>query len=179
MREGVFLESVKNAWWCIDPFRWYIKTYINTPKKFEKWPTCIKAYEEATLRSPLLLMWARKNRCSCLHDMKTIRPLSCDEKEVLNWLEANSERRFLSKSYFRDHYDPPIERNAGTGTCLWTTYMVSPLQSSPSIVVTYDEEEVVETQDLSEALNFEIRNISPAKVASATDSSSDIFYWSS
>ena len=170
IREGVFLESVKNAWWCIDPFRWYVKTYRNKPKKFEEWPTCIKAYEEATLRSPLLLMWARKNRCSCLHDMKTIRPLSCDEKEVLNWLEANSERRFLSKPYFRDHYDPPIERNAETGTCLWTKYMVSPLQPSPSIVVTYDEEEVVETQDLSEALNFEIRNLSPAKVASATES---------
>ena len=46
----------------------------------------------------------------------------------------------------------------------------SPQQPPPSIVVTYDEEEVVETQDLSEALNFEIRNLSPAKVASATES---------
>ena len=74
----VFLECVKNVRWCIDQFFWYINTYPTRAANFQRWPICENAYKDAKEYSPLLLMWARKNRCSCIYDFKTVRRLTPD-----------------------------------------------------------------------------------------------------
>ena len=79
----VFLECVKNVRWCIDQFFWYINTYPTRAANFQRWPICENAYKDAKEYSPLLLMWARKNRCSCLYNFKAVPRLSPKEREKI------------------------------------------------------------------------------------------------
>jgi hypothetical protein len=93
----VFLECLKNVRWCIDHFLWYINAYPTHAANFQKWPKCEDAYVDAkNVDSPLLLMWARKNRCSCIYNFKPVPRRSPKEIEEIHKKGTELEIRNLS-----------------------------------------------------------------------------------
>ena len=93
----VFLECLKNVRWCIDHFLWYINAYPTHAANFQKWPKCEDAYVDAkNVDSPLLLMWARKNRCSCIYNFKPVPRRSPEEKKEIDEKGSELEQRNLS-----------------------------------------------------------------------------------
>ena len=133
----VWLAMFKDIAWKIDAFCefsdqfsiWAAATWASsTPIFRDIWPTCTDAYEKVD-ETPLWLMWARKNRCSCIYNLRSIRNLSHNEKVVLNWLENHGRSKIQNHQHFRNHYDTQICYTSklllSTGQCLWSTYVQS------------------------------------------------------
>ena len=154
--EKVFVAVVKDVAWSLEPFLWYTNAFPSLVANFQKWPTCVTAYEEAKsssfIPSSLILHWARRNRCSCQYNVQSLMNLSGNEIEVLRWLEQNA-RQFLQRPHFKDNYDTPI-RYSTLGNCLWTTFM------NGSNIVSLNE--VADEEDLFE------RNVSFMDITNAT-----------
>ena len=175
--DKVFLECVKNVRWCIDQFLWYINAYPTRAANFQEWPTCENAYVDAKEYSPLLLMWARKNRCSCLYNFKAVPRLSPKEREKI--IEEGNETairnlyldervrvravRRLSpdervaltwlednqRRYCSGAFDIPIWYNPNRKwKCLWTTYLEG-LEPDDG-----DEDEDEDTSDLIDIVDY-------------------------
>jgi hypothetical protein len=127
-----------------------------------KFPTCTEAYSKSHSKelSPLWLHWARKNRCSCIYDLKSIRHLSLIEKEILTWLEKHA-RAFQGGSHFQHYYDTPIPYRR-RGECLWSTFMEDRQRFQPKEVV--DEDTIVDRSlmqiNITEAASAEINDCS-------------------
>jgi hypothetical protein len=155
--EKVFVAVAKDIAWCMRPFLWYHERFPTLVDNGQLWPTCVNAFQEAT-KSPLLLQWARKNRCSCQYDIKNVRNLFDNEIQSLKWLEKNV-RTFLQRPHFRDNYDTPI-RYSSPGNCLWTTFVKG--SSIVSTVEDVDEEDQIERSlsffDITEATILEIKS---------------------
>ena len=157
--EKVFVAVVKDVAWCLEPFLWYTNTFPSLVANFQKWPTCVTSYEEANEKksSPLILHWARRNRCSCQYNVQNLINLSGDEIQVLRWLENNA-RQFLQRPHFKDNYDTPI-RYSTLGDCLWTTFMNGSNIVSPNEAV--DEEDLLEKNvsfmDITNVTKLEIK----------------------
>ena len=156
----VFLECVKNVRWCIDQFFWYINTYPTRAANFQRWPICENAYKDAKEYSPLLLMWARKNRCSCIYDFKTVRRLTPDERVALTWLENNQARKWLKQ--LRYDYDIPIRYNpTRRWKCLWTTWLEGREAdvAAADVAADSDEKNIVEYMDITNAVDLETNDV--------------------
>jgi hypothetical protein len=133
----VWLAMFKDIAWKIDAFCeysdqfsiWAAATWASsTPIFRDIWPTCTDAYERVD-ETPLWLMWARKNRCSCIYNLHPIRKLSNNEKVVLDWLEKHGRSKIQDHQHFRNHHDTQICYTSkllwSTGQCLWSTYVQS------------------------------------------------------
>ena len=143
---AVWLAMFKDIAWKIDAFCefsdqfsiWAAATWASsTPIFRDIWPTCTDAYEKVA-KTPLWLMWARKNRCSCIYNLQSIRNLSHNETVVLEWLVNHGRSKIQNHQHFRNHYDTQIcymtrvaivREDAvvplSTGKCLWSTYVQS------------------------------------------------------
>ena len=123
INKSVWKAIVKDATWCMSHFRECSEFLLELAGRSYKFPTCIEAYQKSVSNelSPLWLHWARKNHCSCIYDLTSIRHLSLNEKEILTWLEKHA-RAFQGGSHFQHNYDTPIPYGS-RGDCLWSTFM--------------------------------------------------------
>jgi len=162
INKSVWTAIVKDAPWCMGHFRECSVFLLKLAERSFKFPTCTEAYSKSHSKelSPLWLHWARKNRCSCIYDLKSIRHLSLIEKEILTWLEKHA-RAFQGGSHFQHYYDTPIPYRR-RGECLWSTFMEDRQRFQPKEVV--DEDTIVDRSlmqiNITEAASAEINDCS-------------------
>ena len=162
INKSVWKAIVKDASWCMGHFRECSEFLLELARRSYKFPTCIEAYQKSVSKelSPLWLHWARKNHCSCIYDLKSIRHLSLNEKEILTWLEKHA-RAFQGGSHFQHNYDTPIPYGR-RGNCLWSTFMEDRPRIEPK--EDFDEECIVDRSlmffDITEASSAEINDCS-------------------
>ena len=162
INKSVWTAIVKDAPWCMGHFRECSVFLLKLAERSFKFPTCTEAYSKSHSKelSPLWLHWARKNRCSCIYDLKSIRHLSLIEKEILTWLEKHA-RAFQGGSHFQHYYDTPIPYRR-RGECLWSTFMLDRPRFQPIEVV--DEDSIFDRSamqiNITEAASAEIKDCS-------------------
>ena len=155
--EKVFVAVVKDRAWSLEPFLWFTNAFPRLVANFQKWPTCVTAYEEANRTfkpSSLILHWARRNRCSCQYNVQNLMNLSGNEIEVLRLLEKNARQFLQQRPHFRDNYDTPILYST-LGNCLWTTFMNGSNIVRPNEAA--DEEDLFAFTDITNATQLEIK----------------------
>ena len=162
INKSVWTAIVEDNVWCMVHFRECSDSLLKLVERSIYFPTCREAYQRSRSKnlSPLWLHWARKNHCSCIYDLKSIRPLSLNEKDFLKWLEIHA-RAFQRGSHFQHYYDTPIRYGRG-GDCLWSTFMSDSARVEPKELI--DEDDIVDKSlilwEITDAASAEINDCS-------------------